>query len=185
MISLLKIKLMIIIACVVAISVIIATQSLTKPVQTNNETQYITKGSITTTNTNSSELPENYTSIQLLNYCASNENQIYNDVCIRGLWDVSDKCKNENFSNTNAICNDLRFTEFENKVDKEMQDLDKSLSTFVNSCINAKSGNDTDSCTFNIERIKNDCSDPRFYQMMSVCRNSNLDYSVKNINNTS
>lgn len=174
MISLLKIKLMIIIACVVAISIIITTQSLTKPTQTNEDQQYITKGSITTY-TNSSELPENYTSVQLLNYCASNENQIYNDVCIRGLWDVSDKCKNENFSNTNSICNDSRFTEFENKVNKEMQDLDKSLTSFVNSCINEKSNNDTASCTLNIERIQNDCTDPRFYDMMSICKNASLE----------
>lgn len=179
MISLLKIKLMIIIACVVVISVIIATQSLTKPVQTNNEIQYITKGSITIKNTNSSELPENYTSSQLLNYCASNENQIYNDVCIRGLWDVSDKCKNENFSNTNLICNDSRFTEFENKVDKEMQDLDKSLTSFVNSCINVKSNNDTTSCTLNIERIQSDCTDPRFYEMMSICKDPNFNMILK------
>ena len=184
MISLLKIKLIIIIGCVVAIAVILATQSLTKPTQTN-EDQYITKGSITTTNTNSSELPENYTSIQLLNYCTSNENQIYNDVCIRGLWDVSDQCKNENFSNTNAICNDSKFTEFENKVSKEMQDLDKSLTSFVNSCVSTKSNNDTASCTLNIERIKNDCSDPRFYEMMSICKDPNFDIISKKYNQSS
>jgi len=136
---------------------------------TNEDQQYITKGSITTS-TNNSELPENYTSIQLLNYCTSNENQVYNDVCIRGLWDVGDQCKNENFSNTNPICADSRFTEFENKVNKEMQDLDKSLTSFINSCINTKSINDTNSCTLNIDRIKNDCSDPRFYEMMSICK---------------
>lgn len=164
---------MIIVACVVVIVAILVTQNLTKPTQTNDQQQYIPKESITTTN--SSELPENYTSSQLLNYCTSNENQIYNDVCIRGLWDVSDKCANENFSSTNAICNDPRFTGFESKVSKEMQDLDKSLSTFVDSCVNAKSGNDTDSCTFNIERIKNDCTDPRFYDMMSVCKNAGLE----------
>lgn len=163
---------MIIVACVVAIVAILVTQNLTKSTQTNDQ-QYIPKESIT--KTNSSELPENYTSSQLLNYCTSNENQIYNDVCIRGLWDISDKCTNENFSSTNTICNDPRFAGFESKVSKEMQDLDKSLSTFVDSCVNAKSGNDTDSCTFNIERIKNDCTDPRFYDMMSVCKNAGLE----------
>jgi hypothetical protein len=169
----LKIKLIIIVACVVSIAVILATQNLTKPTQTNDEQQHITKESITT-NTNSSELPENYTSIQLLNYCTSNENQIYNDVCIRGLWDVSDQCKNKNFSSTNSICNDSKFTGFENKVNREMQDLDKSLTAFVNSCANAKSINDTNSCTLNIDRIKNDCSDPRFYEMMSICKNPTI-----------
>jgi hypothetical protein len=172
---------MIIVACVVVIAVILTTQSLTKPTQTNEDGQYITKGSITT-NTNSSELPENYTSVQLLNYCTNNENQIYNDVCIRGLWDVSDQCKNENFSNTNSICNDSRFTEFENKVDKEMQDLDKSLISFVNSCINVKSNNDTASCTLNIERIQSDCTDPRFYEMMSICKDPNFDMISKKYN---
>lgn len=174
---------MIIVACVVAIAVILTTQSLTKPTQTNDQQQYITKGSITTTN--SSYLPENYTSSQLLNYCTSNENQIYNDVCIRGLWDVSDQCKNENFSSTNPVCNDPRFTKFENKVDKEMQDLDKSLTSFVYSCVKTKSENDTASCVLNIERIKNDCSDPRFYEMMSVCKNSNFVlFSQENYNGT-
>ncbi len=174
----LKIKLIVIVACVVAIAVILATQNLTKPTQTNDEQQHITKESITT-NANSSVLPENYTSIQLLNYCTSNESQIYNDVCIRGLWDVSDQCKNENFSNTNSICNDSRFTGFEDKVNKEMQDLDKSLISFVNSCANAKSINDTNSCTLNIDRIKNDCSDPRFYEMMSVCKDSGFEDLVQ------
>lgn len=169
----LKIKLIIIIACVVAIAVILTTQSLTKPIQTNDEQQHITKESITTY-TNSSDLPENYTSIQLLSYCTSNDNQIYNDVCIRGLWDVSDQCKNENFSNTNPICNDSKFTEFENKVNKEMQDLNKSLTSFINSCANTKSVNDTSSCTLNIDRIKNDCSDPRFYEIMSICKNPTI-----------
>ena len=180
----LKIKLIIIVACVVAIAVILVTQSLAKPTQTNDEQQHITKASITT-NTNSSDLPENYTSTQLLNYCTSNENQIYNDVCIRGLWDVSDQCKNENFSNTNTICNDSKFAEFENKVDKEMQDLDKSLTSFVNSCINTGSNNDTSSCTLNIERIQSDCSDPRFYSMMTVCKNSNFENLIQKFNNGS
>lgn len=164
-----------------AIAVILATQNLTKPTQTNDEQQHITKESITT-NTNSSDLPENYTSIQLLSYCTSNENQIYNDVCIRGLWDVSDQCKNENFSNTNAICNDSRFTGFEDKVNKEMQDLDKSLTSFVNSCVKTKSENDTASCALNIERIKNDCSDPRFYEMMQICKNSDLENLISKYN---
>lgn len=168
----------VIVACVVAIAVILATQNLTKPTQTNDEQQHITKESITT-NANSSVLPENYTSIQLLNYCTSNESQIYNDVCIRGLWDVSDQCKNGNFSNTNSICNDSRFTGFEDKVNKEMQDLDKSLISFVNSCANTKSINDTNSCTLNIDRIKNDCSDPRFYEMMSVCKDSGFEDLVQ------
>ncbi|CUR50848.1 exported protein of unknown function [Nitrosotalea devaniterrae] len=175
---------MIIIGCIIAIAVILTTQSLTKPTQTNEDQQHITKENITT-NTNSSELQENYTSVQLLNYCTSNENQIYNDVCIRGLWDVSDQCKNENFSSTNSICNDSRFTEFENKVNNEMQDLDKSLTSFVNSCINVKSNNDTASCTINIERIQSDCTDPRFYEMMSVCKDPNFNMISKKYNQSS
>jgi hypothetical protein len=174
---------MIIIVCVVAIPIIITTQSLTKPAQINNESQYITKGSITTTNTNSSDLPENYTSIQLLSYCTSNENQIYNDVCIRGLWDISDQCKNENFSDTNSICNDSKFTEFENRVDKEMQDLDKSLTQFVDSCNKVALDNDTASCSLNIERIQSDCSDSRFYEMMSICKNPSLNLLLMKYNN--
>jgi len=169
----LKIKLIIIILCITAIAVILLIQNLPKPTQTNEDQQYITKGSIIPS-TNSSELPENYTSIQLLTYCTDNENQIYNDVCIRGLWDVSDECKNENYSNANPICSDSRFTGFENKVNKEMQDLDKSLTSFVNSCINTKSNNDTASCTLNIERIQSDCNDPRFYEMMSICKDTRI-----------
>lgn len=169
-----NIKLVIIAACLVAIAVILVTQNLTKPTQTEDNTQYITKGSITTS-LNNSQLAENYTSIQLLNYCSSNKNQIYNDVCIRGLWDVSDKCKNENFSSTNPICKDMRFTEFESAVDKEMQDLDKSLTSIVNSCTNAKSDDAIQSCSVNIDRIKNDCTDPRFYGMMTICKNPSLE----------
>lgn len=177
-----KIKLTIIILSIAAIVAILIIQDLPKPTQTNEDQQYITKGSITTS-TNNSELPENHTSIQLLTYCTSNEYQVYNDVCIRGLWDVSDQCKNENFSNTNPICNDSKFTEFENKVGKEMQDLDKSLTSFVNSCVTTKSENDTASCTLNIERIQNDCSDPRFYEMMSICKDPNLNLLLTKYSN--
>lgn len=162
-----KIKLVIIIVSIAVIAIILVNQNLTQT-KTSDENQYITKGSIT--NSTSYNLSENYTSAQLLNFCTSDKNQIYNDVCVRGLWDVSDQCKNENFSNTNMICKDQRFIEFENKVDKVMQDLDKSLTQFVDSCINTKSDNDVNSCTTNIERIKNDCTDPRFYGMMSICK---------------
>ena len=164
---------MIIAACVVAITVILITQNLPKPTQTDENIQYITKGSITT-DLNNSQLAENYTSTQLLNYCSSNKNLIYNDICIRGLWDVNDKCKNENFSSANTICSDSRFIEFENEVDKEMQDLDKSLTSIVNSCTNANSNDEIQSCSVNMDRIQNDCTDPRFYGMMSVCKNSNF-----------
>jgi hypothetical protein len=142
-----KIKLIIIAVSIVVIAIILVNQNLTQT-KTNNENQYITKGSIT--NSTSYDLSQNYTSVQLLNYCTSNKNQIYNDVCVRGLWDVSDQCKNENFSNTNMICKDQRFIEFENKVDKVMQDLDKSITQFVYSFFNTKSNNDTISCTKNI-----------------------------------
>jgi hypothetical protein len=165
--------LVIIAACLVAITVILVTQNLTKPTQTEDNTQYITKGSITT-GLNNSQLAENYTYIQLLNYCSSNKDLIYNDICIRGLWDVSDKCKSENFSSTNPICKDVRFTEFESAVDKEMHDLDKSLTSVVNSCANAKSDDEIQSCSVNIDRIKNDCTDPRFYGMMTICKNPKM-----------
>lgn len=168
-----KIRFVIIGVCVAAIIIILVNQSLSKTTQTESENQYITKGNITT-NSNDTELAQNYTSIQLLTYCTSNEYQVYNDVCVRGLWDVSDQCKNENFSSTNPVCNDPRFVQFENKVDKVMQDLDKSLTQFVNSCVGITPDNDTASCSMNIERIQNDCSDPRFYGMMTICKNSNF-----------
>ncbi|MFZ1077201.1 MAG: hypothetical protein WAN47_07210 [Nitrosotalea sp.] len=169
---------------VIAIVVLIVIMtSMINPAPQNNDQLYTKAG--VSPSTQSFPLPVNYTSNQLLDYCSQNETLVYNDVCIRGLWDVSDECKNANFSSANSVCTDPRFGQFEDKVTKEMQDLDNSLTRFVNSCMNATSNDDIQNCSVNIERIKNDCSDPRFYEMMSVCKNSNFEMlSQKNYNGT-
>lgn len=155
------------------IAIAISIPYMTKPQEPQNNDQNITNESISSSM--STTLPENYTSIQLLNYCSQNESLIYNDVCIRGLWDVTDECKNGNFSSTSSVCNDSRLGQFEDKVNKEMQDLDNSLTRFVNSCMNVTSNDDIENCSANIDRIKNDCTDPRFASMMTVCADSKFD----------
>ena len=120
-------------------------------------------------------LPANYTSADLLNYCTKDESQIYNDICIRGLWEVGDGCKNANFSSNNPICSDPRFGNFEMKVNKEMQDLGKSLIQNVDSCMNAKNSDDIQSCLVFIERIQNDCGESHFYSLTHICTDPRLD----------
>lgn len=138
-----------------------------------NKIEPINKGNISLSSTNYT-LSENYTSSELLQYCTSSQSQIYNDVCIRGLWDVSDGCHNGNFSSNTKICNDPRLDEFENKVKNEMVDLDRSLDRFVDSCMNVQAENDVANCSFNMDRIKADCTDQRYASMMSVCNNQNM-----------
>ena len=144
------------------------------PEEPQNVNQFFTKSSISPSMQNFT-LPENYTSIQLLDYCSQNESQIYNDVCIRGLWDVSDECKNDNSSSTNSVCADIRLGQFEGKVTKEMHDLNNSLENFVTSCMNVTSDNDIGNCYSNMERIKTDCTDAKFVSMMPICNDSRLD----------
>jgi hypothetical protein len=143
--------------------------------QKNSE--YITKGNINQNNI-VSILPQNYTS-NLLNYCTKNQTQIYNDICIRGLWQVGDFCKNANFSTNNFICHDPRFGEFETRVSKEMRDLDKSLIKVVDSCMNVNIDNEIQSCLVDMERIKNDCDDPHFYSSTSICADPRLDQFIQ------
>ncbi len=138
-----------------------------------NNYQYMTKGNVSAPA--SIALPENYTSSQLLDYCSQNESLIYDDVCIRGLWNVNDECKNGNFSSTNSVCADPRLGQFEDMVDKEMQDLNTSLEKFVTSCMNVTSDKDIGNCYFNMERIKTDCTDPRYASMMTICNDSRFD----------
>ncbi len=146
---------------------------LPKTSNTENKITSINKGNISLSSTNYT-LPENYTSSELLEYCTSSQSQIYNDVCIRGLWDVSDKCHDANFSSNTTTCNDPRLGEFENKVKNEMADLDRSLVRFVDSCMNVQAENDIANCSFNIDRIKSDCTDQRYSSMMSVCNDQNM-----------
>lgn len=112
-------------------------------------------------------LSENYTLIQLLDYCSQNESQIYNDVCIRGLWSVSDACRSGNFSSTNSVCIDTRLVQFEDKVMQEIHDLNNSLENFVTSFMNVTPDINIGNCYSNIERIKSDCTDPRFVSMIA------------------
>src|SRR5690348_13059361 len=116
---------------IVAVALVISMPYVLKPIP-ENEDQHITKGSISSSPSNF-VLPVNYTSSDLLHYCTQNESLTYDDVCIRGLWDVGDKCKIGNDTSLNSVCNDSRFTQFEEKVDKEMQDLNNSLTKIVNS----------------------------------------------------
>ena len=138
-----------------------------------NKIEPISKGNISSSSANYT-FPENYTSSELLKYCTSSQSQIYNDVCIRGLWDVNDGCHNSNFSLNTKICNDPRLEEFENKVKNEMSDLDRSLSKFVDSCMNVHTENDIANCSFNMDRIKADCTDQKYATMMSVCNDQNM-----------
>jgi hypothetical protein len=138
-----------------------------------NEDQHITKGSISSSPSNF-VLPVNYTSSDLLHYCTQNESLTYDDVCIRGLWDVGDKCKIGNDTSINSVCNDSRFTQFEEEVDKEMQDLNKSLIKVVDSCMNVTTDDNIQACSIDMERIKNDCSDSRFSSMWSVCNDPKM-----------
>lgn len=138
-----------------------------------NEIEPINKGNISLSATNHT-LSENYTSSELLEYCSSSQSQIYNDVCIRGLWDISDRCHNGNFSSNTTTCNDQRLDEFESKVKNEMENLDRSLVRFVDSCMNVQSENDIENCSFNMDRIKADCTDQRYASMMSVCNDQNM-----------
>ena len=140
---------------------------------TENKIEPINKGNISLSSANYT-FPENYTSSELLEYCTSSQSQIYNDVCIRGLWDISDGCNNGNFSSDTKICNDTRLDEFESKVKNEMSDLNRSLTRFVNSCMNVQIENDVANCSFNMDRIKTDCTDQRYATMMSVCNDQNM-----------
>ena len=158
----------------VGVAVIVIVFSLQGFKSQEPQNEIITKGAISSTTTHF-VLPANYTSADLLNYCTQDESLIYDDVCIRGLWDVADKCKNGNYTSINSICNDPKFGQFEEKVDKEMQDLNKSLTKILDSCMNVTSDNDVQACSDNIERIKNDCTDPRFYSMWSVCSDPKID----------
>lgn len=169
-----KISLVIIGIAVSIIIIFLASQNITKPEILQNNSENMNK-EILSTNINESTLSQNYTSLDLLNYCTKNESQIYNDICIRGLWEVGDNCKNANFSSNNFICNDPRFYEFEKKVNREMQDLNKSLTKFVESCMNVTTENDIQNCFFNMERIKNDCTDERFISMWSVCSDPKME----------
>jgi len=146
---------------------------ISKTNNTENKIEPISKGNISLSSTNYT-FPKNYTSSELLEYCTSSQAQIYNDVCIRGLWDVSDECHNGNFSSDTKICNDPRLDKFENKVKNEMSDLDRSLARFVDSCMNVQSENDVANCSFNMDRIKADCTDQRYATTMSVCNDQNM-----------
>ena len=165
----------IIIVIVIAIGIVVVGVSMSNimsPQEPQNVNQSFTKSSVSPSIQN---LSENYTSIQLLDYCSQNESQIYNDVCIRGLWDVSDECKNGNFSSTNSVCADTRLVQFEDKVTKEMHDLNNSLENFVTSCMNVTSDSDIGNCYSNIERIKNDCTDAKFVSIMLICSDPKID----------
>ena len=173
----LNFKILIIIGAIASIIIILlANYSFTKPETSQENSEVVTKGSIIANNTS---LYENYTSLELLNYCSGNESLIYDDTCIRGLWDVADSCKNANFSSSNAICNDPKLDKFETKIDKEMQDLGKSLTQNIDSCMVAKSNDDIQSCLVTIERIKNDCTDPHFYSLTHICTDPRLDQFVQ------
>ncbi|WP_133124026.1 hypothetical protein [Nitrosotalea sinensis] len=163
----------IIIGVAIIISALVILGPITKPATDSND-QYITKGSISHSAVNFT-LPANYTSIQLLDYCSQSQSLVYDDNCLRGLWDVNDECKNGNFSSTNSVCQDPRLGQFEDKVNAYMKELDNSLTKMVNSCINVTSDNDIHSCSDNMERIKNDCSDPRLFSMWSVCTDPKID----------
>jgi hypothetical protein len=152
---------------------IVVMTSMINPAPQNND-QFYTKAGVSPS-TQSFPLPVNYTSNQLLDYCSQNKTLVYNDVCIRGLWDVSDECKNDNFSSTNSVCIDPRLGQFEDKVTKEMHDLNTWLESFVSSCMNVTSDRDISNCYFNMERIKNDCTDTRYASMMSICADSRFD----------
>ncbi len=171
-----------IIGVAITIAVLVILGPFTKPVTDSND-QYITKGSISHSAVNFT-LPANYTSLQLLDYCSQSQSQVYDDNCLRGLWDVNDKCENGNFSSTNSICQDPRLGQFEDKVNVYLKDLDRSLTKMVGSCINATSDNDIQSCSDNIERIKNDCSDPKLFSIWSVCTDSRIDQFNEKFRNT-
>lgn len=167
----------VIIVVVIAVGIVavgVSMSNIIKPQEPQNVNQSFTKSSVSPSMQNFT-LPENYTSIQLLDYCSQNESQIYNDVCIRGLWSVSDACKSGNFSSTNSVCTDTRLVQFEDKVTKEMHDLNNSLENFVTSCMNVTSDNDIGNCYSNMERIKNDCTDAKFVSMMPICSDSKID----------
>lgn len=147
--------------------------SIMKSGESQNDNQNVTKVNINSTKQNF-VLPVNYTSVEIVDYCSQNESQVYNDVCIRGLWNVNDECKNGNFSSTNSVCNDSRLVQFEEKVNLYMQNLNLSLTKVVDTCMNITSNSDIASCSQNIERIKNDCTDPRLFSMWSVCSDSDM-----------
>ena len=181
----LNFKIILIIGVIASIVIILlVNQGITKQESPQENPGLITKGSIST-ETNNFTLSQNYTSLELLSFCSENDSHIYDDTCIRGLWDVSDNCKNANFSSSNNICDDSRLDKFEIKVTKEMQDLDKSLTQTIDSCMIAKNNDDIQSCLVTIERIKNDCTDPHFYSLTNICKDSRLDQFTQKYNNTS
>jgi hypothetical protein len=179
----LKLKIIIVISIALSIIIIfLINQQLTKPENTSKKgSEYITKGDFDK-NTESA-LPQNYTSQDLLDYCTKNESQSYNDICIRGMWQVGDLCKNGNFSSNNSICHDPKFEEFGTRVDKEMKDLDKSLTKVVDACMNANMDSEIQSCLLDIERIKNDCNEPHFYSLTSICTDLRLDQFTQKYKN--
>jgi len=166
------------------IIILVVGTSFMKPQEPQNNDQYMTKENISSSSSNFT-LPVNYTSTDLLNYCSHDESQVYNDICIRGLWEVGDGCKNANFSSSNPICSDPRLGNFEMKVNKEMQDLDRSLLQFVDSCMNVTSENDIGNCSLNIDRIKNDCTDSRYASIMSICNDPNMNKFAEKYADTS
>ena len=148
---------------------------LTKTDLTRDEGQNFTKASLSPSTQSITTLPVKYTTSELLDNCSQNESLIYNDDCIRGLWDVSDECKNGNFSSSDSTCADPRLGQFEDKVTKEMQGLNNSLENFVSSCMNVTTDNDIGNCYYNMERIKSDCTDPKYVSMMPICNDPRFD----------
>lgn len=180
----LNFKILIIIGGIAGIiAILFASQGITKQEKLQEIPASVTKGNISSIS--NFTLPQNYTSLELLNYCSQSESHIYDDTCIRGLWDVVDNCKNENFSTASSICDDSRLDKFETKVANEMQDLGKSLSRTIDSCMVAKNNDDIQSCLVTIERIKNDCTDPHFYSLTGICNYSRLDQFIQKYNDNS
>lgn len=166
---------------VIAITIIMS--GITKSGEPQNYNQNATKVSTSSPKQNFA-LPANYTSIQLVDYCSQNESLVYNDVCIRGLWNVRDECKNDNFSSTNSVCNDSRLEQFEEKVNVYMQNLNLSLTKIVDSCVNVTLDSNISSCSQNIERIQSDCTDPRLFSMWSVCSDHGIEQFNDKFNQT-